>query len=248
MLEGTGVGPAKDQYPEALGRTASASLRAGSPGGSSTWDAPRTSRRWPGRPTKTAPLHLRAEENGTTWTGRERAAPPVPRAMARKVAFGRSSAPARLVTTSRAGTPGSDLVTWSSSIPRFGPGSRSCPGTARQRRARTSMAGSSWTRHRRLPSLITPTAKATLVSSTSPSGIIVTMPAHRPGHGIGEGAAGIRGQLAHGEQDGHGHDHPGDQAEEAVDAGHELGPGEAEHAGLGLQLGRVRVAAHPGSP
>ena len=42
------------------------------------------------------------------------------------------------------------------------------------------MAGSSWTRHRRLPSLTTPTAKATLVSSTSPSGIIVMMPATAP--------------------------------------------------------------------
>ena len=48
------------------------------------------------------------------------------------------------------------------------------------------MAGSSWTRHRRLPSLITPTAKATLVSSTSPSGIIVTMPATAPATASGK--------------------------------------------------------------
>ncbi len=43
-------------------------------------------------------------------------------------------------------------------------------------RARPSMAGSSWTRHCLRPSRITPIAKATEVSSTSPSGTIGTMP------------------------------------------------------------------------
>ncbi len=38
------------------------------------------------------------------------------------------------------------------------------------------MAGSSWTRHCLRPSRMTPIAKATEVSRTSPSGIIGTMP------------------------------------------------------------------------
>ena len=79
------------------------------------------------------------------------------------------------------------------------------------------MAGSSWTRHRRQPSLITPTAKATLVSSTSPSGIIVMMPATAPATASEKAAAGVR-ELAGREQDGDRHDHPGDEAQEAVDA------------------------------
>ncbi len=44
-------------------------------------------------------------------------------------------------------------------------------------RASTSMAGSSWTRQRRLASRTTPAANATLVSSTSPSGTMPTSPA-----------------------------------------------------------------------
>ena len=44
-------------------------------------------------------------------------------------------------------------------------------------RASTSIAGSSCTRHRLLARRTTPTANATLVSSTSPSGTMPTSPA-----------------------------------------------------------------------
>ncbi|MBP1633070.1 MAG: hypothetical protein H6Q11_1358, partial [Acidobacteria bacterium] len=47
-------------------------------------------------------------------------------------------------------------------------------------RARPSTAGSSWTSTWRRPSRTTPTAKATEVSSTSPSGTMATMPAAVP--------------------------------------------------------------------
>ena len=47
-------------------------------------------------------------------------------------------------------------------------------------RARVSTAGSSWTSTWRRPRRTTPTAKATLVSSTSPSGTMATVPATAP--------------------------------------------------------------------
>src|SRR5262249_1082496 len=53
-----------------------ACARAGPPGGSSTSGAPRTQPPLAGPASvKTAPLHLRAEEKGTTWTGRHRISP-----------------------------------------------------------------------------------------------------------------------------------------------------------------------------
>jgi hypothetical protein len=66
---------------------------------------------------------------------------------------------------------------------------------------------------------------------------------HRPRDRVGKTRAGV-GELARRKQDGHRHDHPADQLQEAVDAGHQLRAGQVERGGLRLQPGRIGIVAH----
>ena len=127
-------------------------------------------------PSTTAADHLRAEEKGTQTSGRvpcgKRAA------SASIVGLGFSSAAASVARTC-SGTGG-----FSATISRtLIPGAVSVPVLSTQTtstRARVSTAGMSCTRAWRWASRTTPTAIAMLVSSTRPSGIIVTTPAIAP--------------------------------------------------------------------
>jgi hypothetical protein len=131
-------------------------------------------------PSKLAALHLRADEKGTTAPASQPAGAGQAAAMARRVALGAGSA---------AASAPSAASTWPSA-----PGSRITSATARSpavivpvlskhstsTRARISTAGSSCTSTCRRPSRTTPTANATLTSSTSPSGTMWTVPATAP--------------------------------------------------------------------
>lgn len=92
-----------------------------------------------------------------------------------RLALGRSSAAPSAPSTASTGSSGSSGRTSSTSIDA----SVSVPVLSRQTvstRASPSMAGSSCTRHCFLPSRTTPTAKASEVSSTRPSGTMGTRP------------------------------------------------------------------------
>ena len=79
---------------------------AGSPGDSSTSGAPRTQPPLAGPAfAKTAPLHLRAEEKGTTWTGRQRVSPPGAPASAGALSAGTSPGDAPSADALSAGAP-----------------------------------------------------------------------------------------------------------------------------------------------
>ena len=115
-------------------------------------------------------------------------------------------------------------------------------------RARPSMAASSCTSTCRRPRRSTLAVKATLVSSTSPSGIIAPMPGHRAADGVGQRL--VRAHLAVDQQRGGRHDQPGHEAQDLVGAPAQLGPDERELAGLGRELvGVARGAdlARPGT-
>ncbi len=124
---------------------------------------------------------MRAEENGTAASARQPSGAGNAWPMARRVALGLGSAAARAPRAAAA-----------ASVPAPSWGTSSC--TARSPAvivpvlskqitstlARVSTAGSSRTSTWRRPRRTTPTAKATLVSSTSPSGTMATVPATAP--------------------------------------------------------------------
>ena len=112
-------------------------------------------------------------------------------------------------------------------------------------RASPSIAGNSLTRHWRRPSRTTPTAKASDVISTRPSGTIGTNAPHRPQHrlppaGVGDEQLGVDGQQSGRPQQ------IGDEPQDLVDTGAQFGFHQGEPAGLLGQLGRVGLAAHLG--
>ena len=211
--------------------------------------------------------HLgRAEEPGAAagegraapLAGRgERHAPPRPASrrrcrerwpMARRVALGLGSAAARppraaggrLVAVARpaarsSGTARSPSV----SVPVL---SRQITST----RARVSTAGSSWTSTWRRPRRTTPTAKATLVSSTSPSGTMATIPATAPL--TASRTAVLQAQLADEQQDRRRDHRPGDVLEDLVDAGPQLRAGQGEPAAPPRRAGPRRPPGRPWSP
>ena len=110
-------------------------------------------------------------------------------------------------------------------------------------RARPSTAGSSCTNTLRRANVTAATMNATLVSNTRPFG-------HHP-HDPGDRATQrfvelVVAELTPDEQRRRRDQHPRDDAEDRVDALHQLGAGELEPTGLGRQLPRVRVAADTG--
>ena len=135
-------------------------------------------------PSNVGPLHLRADENGTA--SRRRPPRPGRRGSARRSRASSRSArgrprrarPARLRCRGRrrprrAARRRRRPERPSVSVPVLSMHSTST-------RASPSTAGSSWTSTRRRASRTTPTANATLVSSTRPSGTIATVPATAP--------------------------------------------------------------------
>ncbi len=161
---------------------ASASASRGSPGGSRTSGAPSSQVLWvPSGARSRVALYLRAEENGSAPVQRQPSGPGAAcgqaAVMARRLALGRGSAAPRAASTRvvRAWSAPSRGISRLTSMPP----SVSVPVLSRHTvstRASPSIAGSSCTRHRLRPSRMTPTAKATEVSSTRPSGTIGTIP------------------------------------------------------------------------
>ncbi len=126
---------------------------------------------------KDAALHLRTEENGATSPADQSSGLSANRSpIAASVAFGCGSAAASEASAASCGSDRSRTSTPSTtrrpsvSVPVLSMHSTSM-------RARPSTAGSSWTNTRRLARRRTPTANARLVSSTSPSGTMATVPA-----------------------------------------------------------------------
>ncbi len=161
--------------------SASASARCGSPGARITSGAPSTQ---VPRPSNVATLNLRADENGTEALACQPTAGALPAASARIVGLGTGSVPARAAITCRTSLSESNGPPGANRIPaRSRSGAVSVPVLSTHStstRASTSTAGSCWTRHRRRPNRITPTANATEVIRTRPSGIIGTTPATLP--------------------------------------------------------------------
>ncbi|OAH12126.1 hypothetical protein STSP_45870 [Streptomyces jeddahensis] len=126
---------------------------------------------------KLAPLYLRAEEKGSDSVQRHSSLSGYASMIACRLAFGRGSDSPRAPRTLRmyvSSAPSSARTSVTSMPP-----SVSVPVLSRQTvstRASPSIAGSSCTRHCFRPRRMTPIAKATEVSSTSPSGTIGTMP------------------------------------------------------------------------
>ena len=132
-------------------------------------------------PAKVTELHLRAEENGICESTAQPSGAGQRAASARTVAFGDGSAAAMAPTAASI----SALVhPAAGSIPvSCMPGAVSVPVLSMQStstRASPSMAASSWVSTRLRASRIAPTANATEVSSTSPSGTIAPTPATDP--------------------------------------------------------------------
>jgi hypothetical protein len=184
----TGSSPAGSCSPRRASARASSSTRrpepvcrstacsAGSPAGSRTSGAPKTHVPWS---MKLTALHFRVEEKGTESC---RAHPgSVGNAALTASRLGPGAGSAAASAASASSTDGSavsgvtrlTLVLGSVSVPVLSTHTVSTW-------ARPSMAGSSCTRTRRRPRRTTPTAKAMLVSSTSPSGTMVTTPATAP--------------------------------------------------------------------
>ena len=139
--------------------------------------APSTQVPWP---SKHAALHLRADENGTVAVTGQPGASGYRSPSARWVALGSGS---------EAATAASTASRWAAETAAVSPTGRTSatsivpsvmvPVLSRHStstRASTSMAASSWTSVRRRARRTTPAAKATLVSSTRPSGTMATMP------------------------------------------------------------------------
>ena len=149
--------------------------RVGRPA-SSTSGAPRSQ---VPRPSKVAPDHLRADENGTD--GRRRpalvGAHLAPWRAGWRWGAGRPAParPARPSTASSAAEPSGRSMPVTRSAPAVSVPVLSTHTTST--RASTSTAGSSCTRALRRASVVAPTAKARLVSRTRPSGTMAPMPA-----------------------------------------------------------------------
>ncbi len=94
----------------------------------------------------------------------------------------------------------------------------------------------------RRASVTAATPNATLVSSTSPSGTIPTTPATVPRSAA---SSSVVTQLAPEEQRRRRDQRPRDDAQDEVDAVHQLRAGELEPTRLGGDLARVRVSADP---
>ena len=125
-----------------------------------------------------APLHLRADENGTV------AVHGPPRVEA-DVGHGQEAGVGALLGRDQRAEHREHLVVGRTVVGRSIPVTRSVPAVrvpvlsthTTSTRASTSTAASSWMRAWRRPRRSAPTAKATLVSSTRPSGTMAPMPA-----------------------------------------------------------------------
>lgn len=136
----------------------------------------------PSLSSKAAPLYFRAEEKGSVSVHRHPPSPSSGAGYASMIAWRLA-----LGFGSEAPSAPSTRPAYSSPVPLSVRTSRTSmppsvrvPVLSRQTtstRARPSMAGSSWTRHCLRPSRMTPMAKATDVSRTSPSGTMGTIPA-----------------------------------------------------------------------
>ena len=157
-----------------------ASPSAGGVAPSSTSGAPSTQ---VSRPAKETPLHFRAEEKDTDAAASHFVAGDGYAArMAAMVAFGAGSAAASspMATASSALSVPADTASRPVTVRRPSVRVPVLSVQSTSTLARPSTAGSSWTKTLCLASRTTATAKATLVSSTRPSGTIPTVPAAAP--------------------------------------------------------------------
>ena len=195
-------------------------------------------------------LHLRADENGTEL---DRASSPAgrdtrPAARLRGVRVaGRTTraprAPARLARRASArrarSTPATSIAP-DVIVPVL---SRQITST----RASTSIAGSSCTSVRRRARRTTPTANATLVSRTSPSGTIPTTPPTGRDEPVADARRDVV-ELADEQRDPGRDEHVRDERDDAVDRRAQVAVDERELARLLGQLRRVGVGADLGDP